>query len=105
MTLFSSRPRWLRVWVVVNTGLVFLLVGGALFGSDGVVRHERLSEELNHVKELNADLERDNAQLKREVEALRHDPEHLELVIRDELGWVRSDEVIFIFPDKKNDSR
>ena len=95
----------MRVWVTVNTALVFLLIGGALFGGDGVVRHERLNEELKHVRELNSDLQHDNALLRAEVEALRHDPEHVELVIRDELGWVRADELIFLFPDKKNDSR
>lgn len=94
-----SPSRWLRFWIVLNGALVAALIGGTFFGSGGVVRHEKLSDELRRVRELNSDLERENVRLKREVEALRHDPEYVQRVIRDELGWVRSDEMVFLFPD------
>lgn len=93
-----SSSRWLRFWAYVNGGLVMALVGAAIFGSEGIVHHEKLAEDLGHTRELNSDLERQNAVLAREVKAFAND-EQVERVIRDELGWIRSDEVIVLFPD------
>ena len=93
----SSTPRWIRFWAIVNGALVALLVGAALLGDDGVARHERLDEKVRNVNALNDELSKANERLKREAYALQHDPDYVEFVIRDELGWVRDDEMIFIF--------
>jgi cell division protein FtsB len=95
----TSSGRWIRFWAVLNGALVFVLIGGALFGKEGVVRHERLAEELRRVRELNSDLDRENARLRKEVEALRHDASYVEQVIRDELGFVRADEMVILIPE------
>ena len=92
--------RWVRFWAIVNGAIVCLLIGAALFGEDGVVRHERLNERLERVQTLNDDLKSENGRLKIEANALRHDPEFVEHVIRDELGWVKDDEVVFILDEK-----
>lgn len=89
--------RGIRWWALVNGALVALFIGAALFDDDGVVRHERLSEELDRVRTLNTDLDQQNHQLRATAEALRHDERYVEQVIRDELGWVRADELVFIF--------
>jgi cell division protein FtsB len=81
--------------------LVIGFVGAALFGDDGVARHERLREDLRQVQALNADLTQENKRLLLEARALKNDPDFLESVIRDELGWVRSDELVFIFPSER----
>ncbi|MCC7384367.1 MAG: septum formation initiator family protein [Deltaproteobacteria bacterium] len=96
MAASSSSSRWVRFWALFNGALVALLIGGALFGDGGIVRHERLDEELRHVKELNSDLSRENVRLREEARALRHDRAAVERVVRDELGWVRPDEVVLI---------
>ena len=80
--------------------LSIVLVGAALLGEHGVLRHEKLREELAHAKTLNDGLEADNRRLRAEAEALRSDPEYVESVIRDELGFVRKDELIFLFKEK-----
>lgn len=77
-----------------------VLVGAALLGDHGVLRHEKLREELAHAKTLNDNLENENRRLRAEAEALRSDPEYVESVIRDELGFVRKDELIFLFKEK-----
>lgn len=92
------NPRWIRFWAIVNGALVVLLVGAALFGQDGVVRHERLAEELRQVHTLNEDLQRENQRLTQVAHALRYDSDYVEHVIRDELGWVRDDEIVFFLP-------
>jgi cell division protein FtsB len=80
--------------------LSIVLVGAALLGDHGVLRHEKLREELTNAKSLNDALEAENRRLRAEAEALRSDPEYVEMVIRDELGFVRKDELIFLFKEK-----
>ena len=95
-----SSPRWLRFWALLNGVLVVGLVGTAIFGKGGVVHHEKLNDDLNHTLEINADLERHNAILRREIRSMATDDEYVEHVIREELGWVRPDELIIVFPDQ-----
>jgi cell division protein FtsB len=90
---------WLiKLWAMTGGVLVVALLGAALFADDGVTRHERLRSELEHVNELNAKLAADNKRLAVEAKALRQDPQFIEATIREELGWVRSNEVVIIFP-------
>lgn len=98
-------PRTRLHWLALGCGvLVVSLVLSALFVDGGVARHERLHEELSRLETLNEDLEKDNAQLRKEIEALKHDPRHVERVVREELGFVRPDEVIFIVPSDSEES-
>lgn len=93
-----SSSRALRVWAVIGAVAVAGFVGAALFGERGVARHQRLRSELDELERLNAELSRENRRLRSEARALRSDPDYIEHVIRDELGWVRPDEVVLIFP-------
>lgn len=70
------------------------LVSAALLGQDGVGRHDRLSAELERVRAINAELKAENRRLAVERRALRHDPGYIEAVIREDLGFVRPDEVV-----------
>jgi cell division protein FtsB len=55
-----------------------------------------------------ADVEEDNAEIRREIEALRgkvarlrDDPSAVERIARDNLGLVRQTEVVFQFPTRR----
>ncbi|MEO1337834.1 MAG: septum formation initiator family protein [Myxococcota bacterium] len=91
--------------LALTTSIVLVggLVGTALFGADGLVRHEQLKTELHRVRSLNDKLRAENRRLAVERRALRHDPVYIDAVIRDDLGYIRSDEVILKFNPDESD--
>jgi cell division protein FtsB len=90
--------RWLHYLAIVNGAIVLGLLCSALLGDDGIVRHERLSEELRRIRSINEDFQEKNIRLHAEAIALRTNDHYVESVIRDELGWVRADDVVVIVP-------
>jgi cell division protein FtsB len=99
-----SGSRWLRVWALVNGVVVVGLVVSALGGDNGVVERERRREELAKVRALNDEISAKNQALKREIDALAADDVFLEQVVREETGWVRPDEVIYVFRPTASDA-
>jgi cell division protein FtsB len=70
----------------------------SILDDEGLPRYRALKDELAEVERVNERLRRDVEQLDREVDALRHDPEAIERIARDELGMIREDEILFQFP-------
>jgi cell division protein FtsB len=63
----------------------------------GLPRLRGLEKELDDVNAENAELRRDVAHLRIEVQELRDDPAAVERIARGELGMVRKTEVVFQF--------
>ena len=82
------------VATAVSAAVALGLVGAALMGPDGVGRHDQLEAELAEARKTNASLRAENDRLAAERWALRHDPVYIDSVIRDDLGYIRDDEVI-----------
>ena len=80
-------------------------LGYALLGPT-VAKKEQLQSELVRMQEENRRLVDDNRRLSLQVEALRSSEEYVEKVARDDLGFVKPDEVIFNLPgaQKSGDS-
>ena len=95
----------LRLVATLGVLVVVVLVGAALFGDDGIARHDRLRAELSRVERMNEDLAVENRRLTLEGTALRHDVPYIEHAIRDELGWVGKNDLVFIFPDSPEEVR
>lgn len=100
-----SRLSPVSAGLAVSLSLSVLLAGAALLGDEGVVRHQKLRDELDTVRALNSSLVDENDALRTEAKALRTDPEYIESVIRDELGYVKKDELVFIFPAEPQPER
>ncbi len=77
------------------TVLLLLVVSGIRGYQDLVTAQSRAHELQSRIDATQARI----TQLKRDVEALRTDPEMVERVARIELGMVRDDEVVFILPN------
>jgi cell division protein FtsB len=83
--------------------LVLAVVGAPvlIFAPQGLPRLRGLQKELADVEEENADLRRDIEALRGRVSRLRDDPTALERLARDNLGLVRQTEVVFQFRTRR----
>lgn len=81
------------VWGAVVIALVLAI--GSLSAEGGFRRYARLKRDLATLEERNAKLTADNTRLKREVQRLRSEPAALERAARENLGLVRSGEIVF----------
>ncbi|MBN2429217.1 MAG: septum formation initiator family protein [Deltaproteobacteria bacterium] len=90
---FSFFP--LPWWAV---GLVLVFLGLALFGERGVLRVLEASRHRDIMQGQILALETRNADLKKEIQALRSDKRYIEDMARQELGMMGDNEVIFVFP-------
>jgi cell division protein FtsB len=81
--------------------LVFAIVTVPLRMADGagLPRYRALSAELAKTETDNERIEREIREMAALAERLRTDPRALERIARDELGMVRSDELVFQFPN------
>jgi cell division protein FtsB len=68
-----------------------------MLAPEGLPRMRALTRELAEVDGENADLKREILELRSSVQRLRQDPTAIERIARDELGLVRSTELVFQF--------
>jgi cell division protein FtsB len=83
--------------------LVVAVVGAPIliFSPQGLSRLRALERELADVEEENAQLAREIEALRGRVARLRDDPTAVERIARDNLGLVRQTEVVFQFPNPR----
>ncbi|MFT3764280.1 MAG: septum formation initiator family protein [Minicystis sp.] len=83
--------------------LVVALVGAPvlIFAPQGLPRLRGLQKELADVEEENAELKREIEALRGRVTRLRDDPGAVERIARDNLGLVRQTEVVFQFQTRR----
>ena len=81
-----------------------IIVGGlwgiaaTLLARDGLERCERIEIELKHLARVNEEVSYENNALAQRIEALGTDARVIEDIAREELGMIRSDETIYLFP-------
>jgi len=83
--------------------LVVALVGAPvlIFSPQGLPRLRGLEKELGDVQDENAELHREIEALRGQVTRLRDDPRAVERIARDNLGLVRQSEVVFQFQTRR----
>ncbi len=83
--------------------LVVAVVGAPvlIFSPQGLPRLRGLQKELSDVEEENAELRREIEALRGRVSRLRDDPGAVERIARDNLGLVRQSEVVFQFQTRR----
>jgi cell division protein FtsB len=89
-----AEGRTISVILLVTTALVLV---SALFGRQGARHLGRLRAERQQVADATFALLRSNAQLRDDIQRLRHDERLLEQLARRQLGLVRPGELVFRF--------
>jgi cell division protein FtsB len=89
-----SAPRKLALLAAAAAAGLALL---SLSDARGVRRATTLKADVTSYRQRNKTLFVENAQLRREIEALSGDLKALERAAREDLGLVRSNEVVFTF--------
>ena len=75
--------------------ILFSLFLFIIFGDKGLVDFVLIKGEKNSLIEKNEKLNQENLNMYREIDRLKNDPKFVENVVRQELGVIGKDEVIF----------
>ncbi|WP_437786480.1 FtsB family cell division protein [Sorangium sp. So ce1097] len=92
IAVFLERTLPIAVLIVAVVGAPIMI-----FSPQGLPRLRELERELTDVEEENAELGRQIEALRGKVARLRDDPTAVERIARDNLGLVRQSEVVFQF--------
>jgi cell division protein FtsB len=95
-TLLLERILPIAMLIVALVGVPVLV-----FSPQGLPRLRGLEKELAGVDDENADLRREIEALRGKVARLRDDPGAVERIARDNLGLVRQTEVVFQFATRR----
>jgi cell division protein FtsB len=86
-------------WIIGGAAIVllnlFLLI---IVGDNGLVELSRLRAQEQALVEQNETLARENVNLYRTIDRLKHDLVYIENVARNELGMVGKNDLILLFP-------
>jgi cell division protein FtsB len=85
--------------IVLTIGVSMVLV--ILFSHRGFYHVYRFGQEGLRLEQENIRLVAENAHLARTIDRLQHDPEYIQDRIRQELNFVKKNELIFQFPPEK----
>ncbi len=99
------RERFILGVPLAVLAVTIVAVPVMVFGDDGLARHRRLRAQLEAQRQENVRLARQLIQLRAEFGAFTTDPRARERAVREELGWVRPDELVVEVPASALPSR
>ena len=82
------------VFGLLTVGMVLL----SIFDPHGVLAVRKLHAKRDQVNSEVATLNKENEQLKKEIDLLRHDPATIERIAREQLNLVKPNEIILVAP-------
>src|SRR5262245_62461110 len=98
----AIQGKWSVLWAQYGRAVLSICVFGLFlhdnFGTHGYLAMRRTKQDIEHVQEEIARLNKENAELSQEVKALKTDPHKIESIARDELGLAKPGEVIIKIP-------
>lgn len=93
-----------RMYLIPAGCIVFILFF-TVFGDKGLLRIYELRHDKSRIDTRLTEAKVENDKLKLEIVALKSDRRYLESIARKDLGLVRSNEVIYQFPQEKKQER
>jgi cell division protein FtsB len=86
---------------LIPAGCIVFILFFTVFGDKGLLRIYELKQDKTRVNSRLNDSKSENEKLKLEISALKTDRRYLESIARKDFGLVRSNEVIYQFPQEK----
>ena len=102
-TLKSRQKRRWTVYVVGGLLLMSYFTYEFFFDSMGYMKYLNMKRTQGQIAEEIGVIEEANARLRKNVEAVRHDPATLEGLARNRLGLVKEGETVFLIPSGKKE--
>ena len=91
-----------RLLVVVLLALNVVLICSILFSSKGLPGYRKQNRQVKELEEKVLKLKVENQKLFEMVQLLKTNPKAQEKLVRQELGWVRENEIVMESADKGN---
>jgi cell division protein FtsB len=88
-----------KITLMVVFIAMFNLLLVVIFGDNGLIELKRLQRQHADLVQENTSLNQENARMYSGIDRLKNDPDYIENIARQELGMIRSDELIFKFKD------
>lgn len=86
-----------KIMLTVSSIAAFIFLLVVLFGDNGLLEVRRLQHTHQTLLKNNAQVTQENLQMYRSVDRLQNDPHFIENLAREELGMIRSNELVFKF--------
>lgn len=98
----SSRPAILSkaAWILLGLAFLAAIFMDAFFSDSGILQVWQLEREYKQLVKDIKKLEQENLELQRTIEELEARPDAIEDVAREELGFIKPGEEVYIFPQE-----
>jgi cell division protein FtsB len=90
---------------LIPAGCIVFILFFTVFGDKGLLRIFELRHDKSRIDTRLTEAKSENEKLKLEIVALKTDRRYLESIARKDFGLVRSNEVIYQFPQEKKQER
>ncbi len=94
----------MRLLVALLLVLNFALIYAILYSSNGISGYKKQNEQVRELEEKLIALKTENQKLFEMIQALKSSPKAQEKLVRQELGWVREDEIIMESAGKESEA-
>lgn len=102
LTMVRTKPGRLDKRIgILGAVLSFLVALWVLFSPEGALRYYRIAQEEHALRAQNEALSEQNKELMKEIARLSNDPAYIEEVARKKYGYLKKNEILFEFKDRK----
>ncbi len=95
---------WSRVLIGLLIVVNLVLAYQVLVSNESLFAYIDLRKRYEEMERRIADLDEKNLSLSQEIRLLKSDRDHIERMIREQLNFVRQDEMLYVFPNTAVDT-
>lgn len=92
-----ERKKRTRFFMMLSLLFILYFVLSFIFGDMGLISHHRMKKTYQRLEQELDNLSKKNEKLRKEIDALKTDPDHIERLARERLGLSKEGEIIYQF--------